>query len=103
MKFSRHTWIVFTASGASLTSVAHELYVGDTVEFASTTTLPAGLSTDTTYYVVVDGLTADVFQVSASEGGDPITTTDGGTGTHTFLKTNRARLEVNNADNNSCR
>lgn len=99
MKFSRYYWVAFTASGASLTSTAHDLYVGDTVEFATTSALPAGLSTDTTYYVVVDGLTADVFQVSASEGGDPITTTDGGTGTQTFMKTNRANLSPVIEDN----
>ena len=98
MKFSRNYWTVFTASGASLTSTAHDLYVGDTVEFAATTSLPTGLSTDTTYYVVVDGLTADVFQVSASEGGDPITTTSAGVGTLTFLKTNPARLKPNVED-----
>ncbi len=93
MKFSKFTWTTFTASGASLTSAVHELYVNDTIEVASTTTLPTGLSADTTYYVVVDGLTADVFQISATKGGDPITTTGAGTGTHTFLKTNRARLD----------
>lgn len=95
MRFSRNYWITFTASGASLTSVNHDLYVDDTVEFATTTALPAGLSTDTTYYVVVDALTADVFQVSASKGGTPITTTDGGTGTQSFIKINRARLSAN--------
>lgn len=98
MKFSRNYWTTFTASGASLTSTAHDLYVDDTIEFATTSALPAGLSADTKYYVVVDGLTADVFQVSANKGGTPITTTDAGTGTHTFLKTNRARLSANVED-----
>jgi hypothetical protein len=95
MRFSRNYWVTFTASGASLTSVNHELYVDDTVEFATTSALPTGLSADTKYYVVVDGLTENVFQVSATKGGDPIVTTGAGTGTQTFLKTNRARLSVN--------
>lgn len=94
MKFSRNYWITYTVSGASLTSTAHDLYVGDTIEVAATTSVPTGLAIDTTYYVVVDGLTADVFQISASEGGDPITTTSGGVGTQSFIKTNRARLKT---------
>jgi hypothetical protein len=98
MQFSKNYWTVFTASGASLTSTAHGLYIDDTVELASTTTLPAGLSIDTTYYIVVDGLTDDIFQLSASKGGNPITTTDGGTGTHSFIKLNRARLSPNVED-----
>jgi len=92
MKFARNYWQTFTASGASLTCVDHELYVGDTVEFSTTSVLPAGLSADTTYYVVVDGLTTSVFQVSATKGGDPIVTTDAGTGTQSFIKTSGARL-----------
>lgn len=99
MKFSRQYWVAFTASGASLTSTGHELYVGDTVEFSTSSVLPAGLLTDTTYYVVVDGLTEDVFQVSLTKDGDPITTTDAGTGTHKFIKTNRAALNIETDDN----
>lgn len=97
MRFSKFYWTTFTASGAVLTSAEHELYVDDTVEFASTVTLPTGLSTNTTYYVVVDGLTADTFEVSATKGGDPITTA-GGAGIYSFIKTNRARLSPNVED-----
>ena len=95
MKFSRHFYIVFTvtvADPAVFTSVAHELYVDDTVWLATTGALPTGLSVDTTYYVVRSGITADTFKLSATQGGDPITTTGTQSGVHSFIKTNRARL-----------
>lgn len=92
MNFSKYNFTTFTASGATLTSTAHELYTDDTIVLETTSALPAGLAIKTTYYVAYNGITADTFQISASKGGDPITTTDGGTGTHSFLKTNRARL-----------
>jgi len=99
MNFSKYNFLAFTASGANLTSTAHELYTDDTVVLETTGTLPAGLAVKTTYYVVYNGITADTFQISANRGGEPITTTDGGTGDHTYLKTNRARLTPFYEDN----
>jgi translation initiation factor RLI1 len=100
MSFSKYYWVSFTASGAVLTSVAHNLYVDDTVMFATTVTLPTGLSANTTYYVVSDGLTADTFGVSATKRGTVITTTGAGSGTNTFLKTNAGRI-IPNVENNA--
>lgn len=102
MKFSRHQFITFTvtvADPAVFTSTAHELYAGDTVWFETTGALPTGLSVDTTYYVIRNGITANTFQVSTSEDGDPVATTGTQSGTHSFIKTNVARLRVRQENN----
>jgi len=102
MKFARHFFITFTvtvADPAVFTSAAHELYVDDTVWLETTGALPTGLSVDTTYYVVRDSITADTFKLSATQGGDPIVTTGTQSGTHSFIKTNRARLQPAYEDN----
>ena len=98
MKFGRYNFIVFTVTVASpgvFTSAAHELADGDTVWLETTGALPTGLTVDTTYYVIVKGITADTFQLSASRGGVAITTTGTQSGTHSFIKTNRAKLSPN--------
>jgi hypothetical protein len=95
MKTSRFYYITFTvtvADPAVFTSTDHELYEGDTIWFETTGALPTGLSIHTTYYVVLNGLTASTFQISTSRYGDPIVTTGTQSGTHTWIKTNRARL-----------
>lgn len=101
MKFSRNQFITFTctiASPAVFTSTDHELYAGDTVWLETTGALPTGLSVDTTYYVIINGLTANTFQLSETNPlltdltVTPITTTGTQSGTHSFVKTNRAKL-----------
>jgi hypothetical protein len=66
----------------TITITAHGLLNDDKVIFTSTGTLPAGLSTATTYFVI--NKTTDTFQVSATLGGTAVDMTDGGTGTHTM-------------------
>lgn len=68
-------------SGETITETAHGLVNGDEVTFTSSGTLPAGLSTGTTYYVV--NKTDDTFQVSTTYGGSAVNLTDQGSGTHT--------------------
>ena len=102
MKFARNFYITFTvtvADPAVFTSTAHELYVDDTVWLSTTGALPTGLDVDTTYYVVRNGITADTFKLSATKGGDPITTTGTQSGTHSWIKTSRARLKPKIEDN----
>lgn len=67
-----------------VTYTSHGRSVGNAVRFTTTGTLPAGLSTGTTYYIssIVD---ANQFTVSASSGGAPIAFTDTGSGTHTCI------------------
>lgn len=77
------TNIDFTASGATLTANGHGLNDGDSVTLITSGTLPAGLSTTTEYFVV--NATTNTFQLALVKGGAPITTTSGGTGTHTAV------------------
>ena len=102
MKFSRFKWISFTVTIASpgvFTATAHELTEGDTVWLETTGALPTGLSEDTTYYVVRNGITANTFQLSTTKNGTPIITTGSQSGSHTWIKTNVARLSPNVEDN----
>lgn len=77
-------YATFTAVAATdiITSAGHGLSDDDTVRLTTTTTLPAGLSTGTTYHIITS--TTDTFQLSASQGGSKIDITDTGTGTHTW-------------------
>lgn len=82
---------VFTvtiASPAVFTKVAHTLVAGDIVHFTTTGALPTGLATNTDYYVIATGLTADAFQVSTTRGGSAVNTTGSQSGVHTFYCTN---------------
>lgn len=83
----------FTAATTDIiTRAAHGYLTGDQVQVSSATTLPAGLSAATYYYVIK--LTADTFKLSTTLAGAVAGTgivdiTDTGTGTHTVtLKTN---------------
>jgi hypothetical protein len=77
--------ITVTATDPGIvTYTNHGRSVGNAVRFTTSNTLPAGLTTGTTYYIssIVD---ANKFTVSASAGGTPIAFTDTGTGTHTCI------------------
>ena len=60
---------------------AHGFMNGDRVQLTTTTTLPAGLSLNTLYFVI--NKTANDFELSLTEGGAAVNITDDGTGTHT--------------------
>ena len=100
MNFSKYSFVTFTVSSASpavFTSTAHELYTDDEIILNTTGTLYTGLtasdsSTTTKYYVIANGITADTFQVSASKGGAAVNTSGSQSGTHKYLKVNRANL-----------
>lgn len=73
----------FTAAVTNIiTSNGHGLQNEDLVQFTTTDTLPAGLSTSTNYYV--RDVTTNTFKVSAAKGSPEVDITDTGTGTHTF-------------------
>lgn len=76
--------LAFTASPTSdqLWRTDHGLVDGDTVTLSTDGTLPGGLSTGTTYYVV--NAVQDFFQVSLTSGGDAVDITDAGTGNHDY-------------------
>ena len=83
----------FTAATTDIcTKAAHGLLTGDQVTVSSATTLPAGLSANTYYYVIK--IDADTFKLSTTLAGAVAGTgivdiTDTGTGAHTiYLKNN---------------
>ena len=78
------TFTVTIASPGVFTSTAHGLAANDRVRLYTTGALPTGLTANTTYYVISAGLTADAFELSASEGGAAINTSGTQSGTHTF-------------------
>lgn len=89
----------FTAANASeiCTATAHALLTGDgPVRLTTTTTLPAGLSLATDYYIIK--IDANTFYFAASRAlafiGTAVTFTDDGTGTHTLTGTASARRPV---------
>jgi hypothetical protein len=68
-------------AGNTIQSPAHGLTTNDTVrveQFPGDTPIPAGLSENTTYFVIATGLTADVFELSATQGGAAIDITAAG-------------------------
>ncbi len=75
--------LTFTAAVTNIiTATAHGLTEGDCIWVSSGTTLPAGLSASTNYYVIA--VTTNTFKVSATPGGPEVDITDTGTGTHTY-------------------
>lgn len=78
----------FTAATTDIcTKTAHGFKTGDRVRVSSATTLPAGLSASTTYYVIK--LTADTFKLATTDAnataGTAIDITDTGTGAHSIV------------------
>jgi hypothetical protein len=79
------------ASPAVISLVDHGFNVDDVIRFDSTGNLPTGLSKQSKYFVISDGLTLDEFQVSLNPGGVAVDTTGTQSGTHTVgLITGRA-------------
>jgi len=64
--------VTLTNGSANISAVGHGFVAGDLVSF-STTGAMATIVVNTTYYVIATGLTADVFQVSATLGGGALT------------------------------
>jgi hypothetical protein len=67
---------VTSATPAVVTSTAHGLVAGDRVLLQTTGFLPVGLLTNTVYFVISTGLTANAFQVSETLNGSTISTID---------------------------
>lgn len=91
---SAHT---FTCAASDIcTWTAHGMLTGLKVQVSTTTTLPAGLSASTDYYVIK--LSANTFSLATSlvnaQAGTAIDITDAGTGTHTITPTALAGASV---------
>lgn len=85
--------VITISNGASalVTAAAvHGLSAGDTVVFETDGALPTGLTADTVqYFVIAAGLTTTAFEVSTTLGGSAVTTSSGGSGNHTYIKTSK--------------
>lgn len=77
------TTTVVAATDVLTSSAAHGFTVGDKLQFTTATTLPAGLSLLTNYYVIEVPSTT-TFKVSATPGGTTVDITTTGTGAHTY-------------------
>lgn len=77
------TATVVAATDVLTSAAAHGFTVGDKLQFTTATTLPAGLSLLTNYYVISIPSTT-TFKVSATPGGTTVDITDTGTGAHTY-------------------
>jgi len=76
------TVTVSSASPAVITtSVPHTYPAGAAVRFGATT-VPTGMSTNSLYYVVTNGLTANTFQISTTVAGTPVATSSTGSGVY---------------------
>jgi hypothetical protein len=75
---------VTIANPAVFTSGSHGLSAGNIIRLYTTDELPTGLSIVRHFHVIADGLTTDEFQVSLEPGGDPVETTGGQLGTHSW-------------------
>jgi len=77
----------FTTGNVSVKGVRpHKLINGYTIAFNTTGSLPTGLGPEE-YFVIEDGLTDTVFQISESKNGNPVEITDTGSGVHTYFQT----------------
>lgn len=75
---------VNTTSNVVTSDGWHGLSVNDTVSFSTSNTLPAGISSGTTYYVKTTPTTT-TFTLSTSEGGSELNITSDGSGVHKLI------------------
>lgn len=81
---STGTFTVVAATDVVTTSAAHYLLAGNEVRFTTTTTLPAGLSLNTSYYVLTVPSTTTLTLTATKYGSTVVDITTTGTGTHTW-------------------
>ena len=77
------TFTVVAATDVFTSGAAHGFTIGDKLQFTTATTLPAGLSLLTNYYIISIPSTT-TFKLSATPNGPSVDITDTGTGTHTY-------------------
>jgi hypothetical protein len=81
---------VTIATPGVVTLTGHGFIAGSQVFFKTTGALPTGLLVDTGYWVIANGLTANTFQLSLTQGGVAINTTGTQSGTHSCGKLKNA-------------
>jgi hypothetical protein len=68
----------------------HGLVAGDIIKLSTDGSLPTGLNTQTTYYVISEGLTSSTFRISDSPQGQAIVTSGSQSGNHSYFTKQRA-------------
>jgi hypothetical protein len=86
-RFMSNTVTISIATPGVVSWTNHRLSAGTPVQFITDGTLPTGLVSGTTYYVLAAGLTPNSFRVGATAGGTAIDTSGSQTGTHTATRT----------------
>ena len=81
---------ITNASPAVVTLTGHGFILDSQVFFETTGGLPTGLTVDTGYWVISAGLTANAFELSATQGGAAINTSSAGSGVHSCGKLKNA-------------
>jgi hypothetical protein len=81
------------------TSVAHGQQPGYAIKFATSGSLPTGISAGDTYYLLDDGFTATTFKFSSTKTGQPLETTTAGSGSHYFEATGLAATALKDGYN----
>lgn len=100
--YGQRNYRIFTVTIASpgvFTLKKHGLFADDRVIFETSGALPTGLSADTWYYVISDGLDEDEFQVSTTKDGDAINTTGSQSGTHFLASDKQKGIRAKQEDN----
>lgn len=100
--YGMRNYKVFTVTIAApgvFTLDNHKLLSGQRVIFETSGALPTGLSAETWYYVVTDGLSDRLFRVSATKDGTAITTSGSQSGTHFVSVERQNRLYPVGEDN----
>lgn len=80
------TATISIASPGVVTATAHGFEAGDVFKFATTGTLPSGVSALANYHVISTGLSANTFRFSATPGGPAIDTSGTQSGTHSITR-----------------
>lgn len=87
-----------TAVGNVFTAAAHNLTQGQRVEMKTSGTLPAPLTINTPYYVIV--IDSGHFSLAATAGGPAIALTTAGSGAHKVVSAGAYDVTVQNVDQN---
>ena len=90
------TVTISVANPAVITKTDHGMTLDDIVQFATSGSLPTGISILTNYYVIAAGFGANSFQISASQFGSAVITTGIQSGTHTLHRMTPIGVSNNN-------
>jgi len=88
------TCTITVGSPTVINRAAHGLQPGYQISLRTTGTLPTGLDTITTYFVLADGFTANSFKISLNRAGTAVNTTGTQTGTQSYVVEGLARTTL---------